>query len=159
GRRTEAQILNDTQVRIARVIRGSVEQVWRAHHDADLLRRWMLGPEGWTMPVCDVSEEVGASYRYEWEKEDGTERFGVEGEVLGSEPPRRSGTTERLIGRDSGARNEMTLTPVGAGTLLTLVITYPSAEVRDMVLGTGMTDGMEQSYARLEEEVLAGAAA
>jgi hypothetical protein len=52
--------------------------------------------------------------------------------------------------------NVLTLTAVGAGTLLTLVITYPSAEVRDMVLGTGMAGGMEQSYARLEEEVLLG---
>jgi hypothetical protein len=39
------------------------------------------------------------------------------------------------------------------------VITYPSAEVRDAVLGTGMTDGMETSYARLEREVLAAAPA
>ena len=44
----------------------------------------------------------------------------------------------------------MTLTPAEGGTLLSILITYPSAEVRDMVLGTGMTDGMETSYARLE---------
>ena len=49
--------------------------------------------------------------------------------------------------------NEMTLTPLQGGTLLSIVITYPSAEVRDIVLGTGMTDGMERSYARLEDEV------
>ena len=52
--------------------------------------------------------------------------------------------------------NEMTLTPIEGGTLLALVITYPSAEVRDMVLSTGMADGMETSYARLEREVLVG---
>jgi hypothetical protein len=54
--------------------------------------------------------------------------------------------------------NELTLTPVGAGTLLSIVITYPNAEVRDAVLGAGMTDGMERSYERLENEVLAAAA-
>jgi hypothetical protein len=60
-----------------------------------------------------------------------------------------------MIGLEGpGTVNEMTLTGLGAGTLLALVITYPSAEVRDMVLGTGMTDGMERSYARLEEDVL-----
>jgi hypothetical protein len=64
-------------------------------------------------------------------------------------------TTERMIGMDGAATvNELTLTPVEGGTLLTLVITYPDAEVRDTVLGTGMTDGMEASYRRLEEQVL-----
>ena len=160
GRGTGTQILNDTQVRITRIIRGPVEQVWRAHHERDLLKRWLLGPDGWTMPVCDVADRVGDSYRYEWEKDDGSERFGFEGELLESEPPHRAVTTERMIGMDGpGTMNEMTLTPVDAGTLLTLVITYPSAEVRDMVLGTGMTEGMERSYARLENEVLAKDAA
>lgn len=155
-RATSAQILSDTQVRITRVIRGSVEQVWRAHHEPELLQRWLLGPDGWTMPVCVVASKVGERYRYEWEMEDGTQRFGFEGELLESDPPHRTVTTERMIGMEGPAvRNEMTLTAVGAGTLLTLVCTYPNADVRDAILGTGMTDGMERSYARLEEEVLA----
>jgi uncharacterized protein YndB with AHSA1/START domain len=157
-RGTGTEILSDTQVRISRVIRGTTRQVWRAHHEPELLKRWLLGPDGWTMPVCDVAAGVGDSYRYEWEAEDGTGRFGFEGELLESEPPHRAVTTERMIGMDGpGTINEMTLTPVEAGTLMTLVITYPSAEVRDMVLGTGMTDGMERSYVRLEEEVLGAA--
>lgn len=158
GRVTGTQILDDTRVRISRVIRGGVEQVWRAHHDADLLRRWLLGPDGWTMPVCRPASEEGGSYRYEWEAEDGSNRFGFEGELLESRAPYRSVTTERMVGIDGpSTRNEMTLTPVEGGTLLTLVITYPSAEVRDMILGTGMTDGMERSYQRLEEGMLAAA--
>jgi uncharacterized protein YndB with AHSA1/START domain len=158
SRAADAQILDDTRVRISRVIRGPVDLVWRAHHDAELMKRWLLGPDGWTMPVCETASAVGESYRYEWEAEDGSQRFGFEGELLESDPPRRAVTSERMIGMDGpGTRNELTLTPVGAGTLLTLVITYPSAEVRDRVLGTGMTDGMEASYARLEREVLVGA--
>lgn len=160
GRGTEAQALSDTQVRIARIIRGPVEEVWRAHHEPGLLKRWLLGPDGWTMPVCEVASRTGESYRYEWEKEDGSERFGFEGELLESVPPHREVTTERMIGTEGPATtNELTLTPVGAGTLLTLVVTYPSAEVRDMVLGTGMTEGMERSYVRLEEELLPQASA
>lgn len=155
---THTQILSDTQVRISRVIRGNPETIWRAHHDEDLLRRWMLGPDGWTMPVCQVATVVGQSYRWEWEEIDGSNRFGFEGELLEFEPPYRSVTTEKMIGMDGpSTRNEMTLTPVEGGTLLSLVITYPSAEVRDMILATGMTDGMESSYARLESEVLAAA--
>lgn len=151
-----AQILSDTQVRVSRVIRGSLEQVWRAHHDADLMRRWLLGPDGWTMPVCEVATQVGEAYRYEWEQADGSGRFGFTGELLESVPPHRAVTTEQMIGMDGpGTVNEMTLTPVAGGTLMSLVITYPSAEVRDIVLGTGMVDGMETSYARLESEVLA----
>lgn len=151
-----AQILSDTQVRVSRVIHGPADLVWRAHHERALMKKWMLGPDGWTMPVCDVATEVGDSYRYEWENaENSEERFGFEGELLESMPPFRTVTTERMIGMPGeGARNEMTLTPVVDGTLLSLLITYPSAEVRDMVLATGMTEGMETSYLRLEAEAL-----
>lgn len=156
GRGTKSQILSDTQVRVSRVIRGTVEQVWLAHHDADLMRRWMLGPDGWTMPVCETASAVGETYRYEWEQNGGGERFGFTGEVLESDPPRREVATEAMIGMEGEpTRNELTLTPVDGGTLLVTVITYPSAEVRDTVLATGMVDGMESSYARLESEVLA----
>lgn len=157
-RNAEAKILDDRRVRVSRIIRGTVEQVWRAHHEAELLQRWMLGPDGWRMSVCQVAGGVGEAYRYEWEAEDGSNRFGFEGQVVESEPPYREVTTERLIGMDGPpVVNEMTLTPIDGGTLLSLVITYPSAEVRDMVLGTGMVDGMERSYQRLEAEVLAAA--
>jgi uncharacterized protein YndB with AHSA1/START domain len=114
----------------------------------------MLGPDGWTMPVCEVAAKVGDAYRYEWQKQDGGERFGLAGELLEPSPPYRAVTTERMIGVDGpGTRNELTLTLVPGRTLVTLVVTYPSKEVRDLVLGTGMTDGMEASYARLERSL------
>jgi uncharacterized protein YndB with AHSA1/START domain len=164
GRATEAQILSDTQVRVARVIRGTVEQVWRAHHEPDLMKRWLLGPDGWEMTACEISSEVGGAYRYAWAPVGGgpaadQPAFGFDGELLESNPPHRAVTTEHMTGTDDpSTTNEMTLTPVAGGTLLSIVITYPNAEVRDMVLATGMTDGMETSYARLEAE-LAGASA
>lgn len=146
-----AQLLDDTHVRISRVIRGTVEQVWNAHTDPGLVQRWMLGPDGWTMPVCEIATDVGGAYRYEWEAVDGSARFGFEGETLEWAPPHRIVQTERMIGMDGeGTVNELTLTPVQDGTLLTLLITYPSKELRDEILATGMTDGMETSYARLE---------
>ncbi len=129
GRAVDARILTDTRVRFSRIISGSVEQVWRAHHDAELMQRWMLGP-------------------------DGSETFGFEGEVIESTPPRREVTTEAMIGLDMPPnRNEMTLTPADGGTLLSLVVTYASKEIRDQVLETDMTDGMEASYARLESSL------
>lgn len=155
GDATQSQILSDTQVRVSRVIRGSVDQVWRAHNEADLMQRWMLGPDGWTMPVCVVARNVGDTYRYEWENADSGQRFGFTGTLLDISAPHRAVTTEQMIGMEGDPSvNEMTLTAVDGGTLLSIVITYPSAEIRDMVLATGMTGGMETSYARLESEVL-----
>ena len=121
------------------------------------MQRWMLGPDGWTMPVCEVATTVGdvvplrmgAARRVE-------SGFGFEGELLESDSAAPRGD-HRADDRDAEAPatlNELTLTPVGGGTLLTLVITYPSRELRDTILGTGMIDGMEASYARLEREVL-----
>lgn len=158
SRRTESQILSDTHVRVSRVVRGTVEQVWRAHHEPALMQRWLLGPDGWTMPVCDVATVVGDHYRYEWASVDGTQRFGFEGELLESARPYRAVTSERMIGTAGpSTRNELTLVPLHDGTLLSLIITYPNKELRDMILGTGMVNGMETSYARLEREVLAAA--
>jgi uncharacterized protein YndB with AHSA1/START domain len=105
-----------------------------------------------------IRGRFGDSYRYEWAAVDGSQRFGFEGELLESGPPHRAVTTERMIGVEGPAvTNLMTLVSVKEGTLLTIVMTYASREVRDMVLGTGMVDGMEQSYARLEREVLKAA--
>ena len=150
-RSVEAQVLSDTQVRVSRVIRGTVAQVWHAHNDADLMKKWLLGPDGWTMPVCEIATNVGDTYRYVWEPEGGGEGFGFTGELLENEPPYRAVTTEAMIGMDfPGTLNELTLTAVEGGTLLSLLITYANADQRDAILATGMTDGMETSYARLE---------
>lgn len=157
-RATEAQYLDDTHVRVSRIIRGTVDQVWRAHHDPALMKRWMLGPDGWTMPVCDVATRAGERYRYEWEKDDGSQRFGFEGQLLEVSAPHRAVTSERMMDTDGpDVHNELTLIPMDGGTLLVAVMTYPTKELRDMILGTGMVGGMEQSYARLEREVLAAA--
>lgn len=157
GRATDAQLLGENQVRVSRVIRGSVEQVWRAHHDPDLLRRWLLGPDGWVMTEVRVAEEVGQTYRYAWAPGPGVEgeSFALTGELRESAPPRHEVTTESMEGFPGPPTlNVQTLTPVDGGTLLTLVITYADAEMRRTVLDTGMVDGMEASYARLEREAL-----
>ncbi len=151
GAATTTQILGDSQVRISRVVRGDLDAVWRAHHEPALMRRWLLGPDGWTMPVCEVAFEVGQGYRYEWERVDGDGRFGFTGTLVESLPPHRSVTTEAMIGTDGPSTvNELTFTEVEGGTLLSLLITYPDPALRDSALATGMTDGMEASYARLD---------
>ncbi len=74
--RSRATPSSGVQPPSARDVRGSLP-----------VQRWMLGPEGWTMPVCEVATVVGQSYRYEWAAEDGSATFGITGELLESEPP------------------------------------------------------------------------
>jgi len=153
GKGTRTELLDDTHVRITRLIEGPRELVWRAHHEPELLQKWLLGPDGWSMVEC----EVGDTYRYVWQQgDDESTRFGFEGETVLSEAPRRAVTTEAMIGVEGpGTLNDMQLYEEDGATLLTLLIEYPSKELRDQILATGMTDGMEASYARLEEAVRA----
>ena len=156
-RTVDAQILSDTQVRVSRIIRGTAQQVWDAHHVPEIMKKWLLGPDGWALTEATIATAVGDAYRYWWKPTTAdvpaemAEGFGFDGVLLETVPGVREVTTEHMIGTDYPATtNELTLTEVEGGTLLSLVITYPNAEVRDIVLATGMTDGMETSYARLE---------
>lgn len=157
GKGAELQLIGDTQVRISRIIRGSAPQVWQAQVDPELLRRWQLGPDGWSMPVCEYGSTPGEQLRTEWQNDETGERFGFAGRVVESAPPHRLVTTERMInpedpdGENSPeSLNEVTLTEVEGGTLLTYLITYPDTATREVVIATGMVDGMEAGYARLE---------
>lgn len=161
GAPASATILDARRVRVARLLRAGVEDVWRAHHDATLVSSWLLGPDGWSMPECIAPGEVGSAYRYTWRSNDTAEEFGSTGTVLETAPPRREVTTETMAGSGipEGApstTNELTLTPMTAGTLLSIVVTYPDSATRDAVLATGMVEGMETSYARLERALGVG---
>lgn len=153
GKGTRTELLDDQRVRITRMIDGPRELVWRAHHDPDLMRQWLLGPDGWQMIEC----ELGETYRYTWQQgDDESTRFGFEGETVLSEPTWRAVTTERMIGMDGpGTLNDLQLYEEDGATLLTLLIEYADKDMRDMILATGMTEGMETSYARLEAVIAA----
>ncbi|ALJ18581.1 SRPBCC family protein [Microbacterium sp. No. 7] len=152
GKGTRLEVLDDTHVRITRLIDGPRDLVWRAHHDAELLKKWMLGPDGWIMSIAEPSETVGGSYRWQWQQEGAPETaFGFEGEVLLIDAPRRAVTTERMTGTEGPTNiNDLQFYEEDGATLLTLIVEYPDLATRDMILATGMVDGMEASYARLE---------
>ena len=156
GQGTRVELLDDTHVRITRFIDGPRDLVWRAHHESELLKKWMLGPDGWSMTVAEPATQVGADYRYAWEQDGAPETaFGFEGELLQLDAPRRAVTTERMSGTEGPATiNDLQLYEEDGATLLTLLIEYPDKQTRDMILDTGMADGMEASYARLESAVL-----
>jgi uncharacterized protein YndB with AHSA1/START domain len=153
GKGTQTEILDDTHVRITRLVEGPRELVWRAHQEPELMRQWLLGPDGWRMNVCEIDPSVGGRYRYAWEPVEGGEgqAFGFDGETLLSEAPRRAVTTEHMTDTDYPSTvNDLSLEEEDGATLITLVIEYPDKQMRDIVLATGMTEGMETSYARLE---------
>lgn len=153
GKGTRAEILSDQHVRITRLINGPRALVWRAHTEPELLRKWLLGPDGWAMTICEVDLVVGGSYRYWWEGPG--ESFGFEGEHLVIDVQRRVVTTEQMTGTEHPATvNDLQMYEEDGATMLTLIVTYPDATTRDLVLATGMLDGMEASYDRLEREVL-----
>lgn len=157
---SQLQELGDEQARISRIIQAPMDDVWRSHTDPAWLKRWQLGPEGWSMPLCIMVPEVGHEVRSGWQNDETSERFGFVGEVKEVKVPRRLVTTERFVTPDdtegdasAETINELTLRSCQGGTLLTYVITYPSSEIRHQVLETGMVDGMEASFARLETQL------
>ena len=158
GMGTQSDILDDTHVRITRVFEAPRHLLWRAHTEPELMKRWMLGPDGWEMTICENDPVAGGSYRNAWAPTGDTagEAFGFEGENLVIEPERRLVSTERMTGAPFPANtNDLTFDEVDGMTLMTLLITYPDVAQRDMILATGMTVGMEASYQRLEREILA----
>ncbi|HTJ85088.1 MAG TPA: SRPBCC domain-containing protein [Polyangiaceae bacterium] len=125
--------------------------VYRAHTDPELIQQWMLGPDGWSMPVCVHESKPGGKIRYEWSNGKGG-GFYLTGEIVELDPPHRIVHVERMHLPDATPDNhvETTFTADGDGTLMTMRMTLPDAETRKAMLATGMDRGMEASYARLE---------
>ena len=141
----------DTQVVAQRRFAASPEAVYRAHTEAHLLQRWMLGPDGWTMPVCICDARPGGEIRYEWADGNGN-GFHLTGEFVALTPFSRIVHVERMHVPDPTPDNhvETTFEPDGTGTLMTMRMTLPDTATRTMMLATGMEHGMEASYVRLE---------
>lgn len=142
---------SDREVVISRTFDAPRRLVWEAWTNPEYLPHWLLGPDGWTMPVCEIDLRPGGSWHWVWRKSDGTElaMTGVYKEVQ---------PHERLVNTESwswGAEwpetiNTLILAEVDGKTSMTTTILYPSKEARDAALETGMMEGVEQSYARLD---------
>ena len=141
----------DLHVVITRRFAAPPEAVYRAHMEPELIKKWMLGPEGWTMPVCINEAKTGGKMRYEWSNGKGGD-FYLTGEFLELEPYSRIVHVERMFLPDPTPDNrvETRFEPDGTGTLMTMRMTLPDAQTRAMMLATNMEMGMEASYARLE---------
>ena len=149
----------DKHVIVKRRFAASPEAVYRAHLEPQLLQKWLLGPEGWTMPVCINEAKPGGKIRYEWSDGKG-HGFHLTGEFIELTPFRRIVHVERMHLPDPTPDNrvETTFEADGKGTLMTMRMTLPDAETRTAMLASGMEHGMEASYERLESQILKRAA-
>lgn len=145
----------DRHVVVTRRFAAPPERIWRAHTEPDLIRQWMLGPDGWTMPVCECDPRPGGRMRYGWSDGQGN-GFHLTGEFHVIEPFHRIVHVERMHlpppGPDPTADNhvETTFAPDGNGTRMVMRMTLPDADTRAAMLATGMEDGMAASYDRLD---------
>ncbi len=147
----------DTHVIVKRRFAAKPESVFRAHTEPELMQKWLLGPDGWTMPVCINEARPGGRIRCEWTDGKGGD-FYLTGEYIEVEPYSRTVHVERMHIPDPTPDNhvETLFEPDGDGTMLTLRMTLPDAETRTAMLETGMEEGMEASYARMEEMMQTG---
>lgn len=143
----------DREVVMTRSFRAPRQAVFEAMTQPELIQRWLLGPEGWTMPVCQVDLRVGGSYRYVWRNvKDGME-MGVSGVYREIVPPERIVHTERFDQPwyPGEAVITMVLTETAGLTAMRMTILHVSTEGRDGMLKSGMEKGVAQSYDRLDE--------
>jgi uncharacterized protein YndB with AHSA1/START domain len=141
----------DTDIVVTRRFAAPPEAVYRAHINPDIIQKWMLGPDGWTMPVCISEARPGGRIRCEWTNGKG-HGFHLTGEYVVLEPFSRIVHVERMHLPDPTPDNhvETRFEPDGDGTLMTMRMRLPDAKTREAMLKTGMEGGMEASYARLE---------
>src|SRR6202158_754890 len=141
----------DRFVVVTRRFAATPEAVYRAHTEPHLIQKWMLGPEGWTMPVCISEARPGGEVRYAGMVPAGG-GFCLTGEYLELEPYSRIVHVERMHLPDPTPDNqvETRFEPDGGGTLMTMRMTLPDAETRFRMLASGMEHGMEASYVRLD---------
>jgi uncharacterized protein YndB with AHSA1/START domain len=142
---------SDHEVLVTRVFDAPRSLVWDCHTKPELLQRWLLGPEGWSMAVCEVDLRVGGKYHYRWRNDADGSEFGFNGVYREIEAPRRIVNTERPDGAEGEALNTLVLTEAGGKTTLSLTMMFASKDARDAAVATGMTDGMEQSYQRIDQ--------
>jgi uncharacterized protein YndB with AHSA1/START domain len=140
---------SDQEVVITRVVSAPRRVVFEAFTDPRHVPNWLIGPEGWTMPVCEIDLRPGGTWRYVYRKNDGSEMT-MQGSYREVAPPERLVSTESWGPEWPETVNTMVLTETGGLTTITITARYPSKEARDAALKTGMKSGMDQSFARLD---------
>jgi uncharacterized protein YndB with AHSA1/START domain len=138
----------EREIVMTRTFDAPRQKVFDAWTKPDQPPRWMRGPEGWTMPVCEIDLRPGGAWRFVWRMPDGNEMTmrGVYREVA---PPERLVSTEAWGGDWPETLNTLSLSEANGRTTAAVRILYASPETREKALGTGMPKGVAASYDRL----------
>mgnify|MGYP000156122092 CR=1 FL=1 len=150
---------SDREVRVVRMFNAPIDLVWDAHTKPELVQRWLLGPPGWSMPVCEMDVREGGAYRWRWRSDEDGKEFGFFGTFTVVAAPHTLAHDEYYDPGDVGgampagdpALVTLELSEAGGVTTLISTIRFASKEARDGAVSTGMTDGMEMGYVRLDE--------
>jgi uncharacterized protein YndB with AHSA1/START domain len=150
----------DREIQVTRDFHAPRQLVFDAFSKPELVRRWLLGPEGWTMPVCEIDFRVGGAYRYVWRKA-GAKDMGMGGVFREIVPLEKIVATEKFDEAWYAGEALDTTEFVEQGEVTKMIITvlYESKEARDTAKRSGMEHGMAAGYNRLEKELVAAMAA
>ena len=127
--------------------------VYDAHTKPELVKRWLLGPDGWSMPICEMDVRVGGKYRWVWRNDAKGTEMGMGGVYREVKAPERLVATERFDEAWYAGEcvNTMVLTESSGKTTLTLTMLFESREARDMAVKSGMEHGIALGYDRLDD--------
>ncbi|HVF52844.1 MAG TPA: SRPBCC family protein [Actinomycetota bacterium] len=143
----------DDQILITREFAAPKHLVYKAITTPDLIKRWWNAKRG-EVTVAEIDLSVGGKWRQVMVTPDGFE-VGFHGEYREIVPNERIVSTEVYEGApggdEGGSLNTVTLTEHDGRTTMTVLCTYPSHEIRDMVIESGMEAGMQDAYDLLEE--------
>jgi len=157
GGKLKVTIGSDREIVITREFDAPRALVFDAITRPELLKQWLVGPEGWSMVICKVDLKVGGSYRYVWRHTKGTE-MGIGGVYREIVVPERLVATEKFDESwyPGEAVGTMVLVEHGGKTTLTQTVRYESREARDGVLQSRMEEGLAASYDRLATLLTSG---
>lgn len=142
---------NDRDLTITRTFKAPRALVFDTFTKPEWLARWLIGPDGWSLTVCEVDLRPGGRFRYVWTKPSGKE-MGMGGTFVEVTPPSRIVHVEIFDEDWTGGETRVTteLSEAGGVTTMTMTVRYSSEAAREAALKTGTTSGMEMSYARLD---------
>jgi uncharacterized protein YndB with AHSA1/START domain len=143
----------DREILMTRAFGAPRSMVFDAYTKPELVKRWLLGPSGWSMPVCEIDLRVGGAYRYVWRNDSSGNEMGIRGVYREVVVPERVVSTEAFdqAWYEGEAIGTLILSEQDGKTVVTQTILYASQKTRDTVLKSGMERGVKASYDRLEE--------
>jgi len=144
---------SDREIVMTRAFDAPAHLVFDALTKPELIKRWLLGPPGWSMPVCEVDLKIGGHYRYVWRHDKDGRDMGMGGAFREIVAPKRLVQTEKFDQPwyPGEALSTAVLVERKRKTTLTTTVLYESQAARDSILKSGMEQGVAASYDRLEE--------